>query len=38
VVFGFVNKTKAEEIIDNYIKKGELVDGIIPINFKTIDE
>lgn len=38
VVFGFVNKTKAEEIIDTYIKKGELVDGIIPINFKTIDE
>ena len=38
VVFGFVNKTKAEEIIDKYIKKGELVDGIIPINFKTIDE
>lgn len=38
VVFGFVNKSKAEEIIDNYIKKGELVDGIIPINFKTIDE
>ncbi len=38
VVFGFVNKTKAEEIIDIYIKKGELVDGIIPITFKTIDE
>jgi NADP-reducing hydrogenase subunit HndB len=38
VVFGNVNKTKAEEIIDTYIKKGELVDGIIPITFKTIDE
>lgn len=38
VVFGFVNKTKAEEIIDTYIKKGELIDGIIPITFKTIDE
>lgn len=38
VIFGFVNKTKAEEIIDIYIKKGELVDGIIPITFKTIDE
>lgn len=38
VVFGFVNKTKAQEIIDTYIKKGELIDGIIPITFKTIHE
>jgi NADP-reducing hydrogenase subunit HndB len=38
VVFGFVTKNKAEEIIDTYIKKGELIDGIIPITFKTIDE
>lgn len=38
VVFGYVNKNKAEEIIDTYIKKGELIDGIIPITFKTIDE
>jgi NADP-reducing hydrogenase subunit HndB len=26
VVFGFVNKHKAEEIIDVYIKKGKLID------------
>lgn len=38
VVFGNVNKEKAEEIIDVYIKKGELVDGIIPLSFKTIDD
>ena len=38
LVFGHVNKEKAEEIIDIYIKKGEMVDGIIPISFKTIDE
>ncbi len=38
VVFGFVNKTKAAEIIDVYIKKGQLIDGIIPVTFKTIDE
>lgn len=38
VVFGYVNKTKAQEIIDNYIRLGKLVDGVIPINFKTIDE
>jgi NADP-reducing hydrogenase subunit HndB len=38
VVFGFVNKDKAQKIIDTYIKKGELIDGIIPITFKTIDD
>lgn len=38
VVFGFVNKTKAQEIIDLYIKKGDMIDGIIPITFRTIDE
>lgn len=38
VVFGHVNSKKADEIIEKYIKKGELVDGIIPVNFKTIDE
>ena len=38
VVFGFVTKNKAEEIIDTYIKKGKLIDGIIPITFKTIDD
>ncbi|WP_346857030.1 (2Fe-2S) ferredoxin domain-containing protein [uncultured Draconibacterium sp.] len=38
VVFGYVNKEKAREIIDVYIKRGELIDGIIPVNFKTIDD
>jgi NADP-reducing hydrogenase subunit HndB len=38
VVFGFVNRKKAEEIIETYITQGELVDGVIPISFKTIDE
>lgn len=38
VVFGYVKKEKAREIIDVYIKRGELIDGIIPINFKTIDD
>ena len=38
VVFGHVNKSKAQEIIDRYINKNELVDGVIPISFKTIDE
>jgi NADP-reducing hydrogenase subunit HndB len=38
VVFGHVDKAKAREIIDRYIIKGELVDGIIPAAYKTIDE
>lgn len=38
VVFGHVDKVKAREIIDSYILKGEMVDGMIPVTFKTIDE
>ncbi len=37
VVFGFVDEKKADEIIEKYIKTGELVDGIIPVNYETID-
>lgn len=36
VVFGYVNPAKADEIIECYIKDGELVDGIIPQNYETI--
>lgn len=38
VIFGYVDKSKVLEIIDVYIKRGELVDGIIPLNFETIDD
>jgi NADP-reducing hydrogenase subunit HndB len=37
LVFGNVNKAKADEIIEKYIKNGELVDGIIPITYQTIE-
>jgi len=37
VVFGGVNMEKADEIIEKYIKGGELVDGIIPVNYEIID-
>lgn len=37
VVFGYVDNQKADEIIEKYIKNGELVDGIIPMNYNTID-
>lgn len=36
MVFGYVNARKADEIIERYIKEGELVDGIIPQNYNTI--
>jgi NADP-reducing hydrogenase subunit HndB len=38
VVFGFVTKAKAREIIDRYIIKGEMIDGMIPVTYRTIDE
>jgi len=38
IVFGFVTIKKADEIIEKYIKVGELVEGIIPVNYETIDK
>ena len=38
VVFGYVDKARAREIIDKYIIKGEMTDGIIPKPFKSIEE
>lgn len=37
VIFGYVDKKKADDIIEKYIRNGELVDGIIPTNYETID-
>jgi len=37
VVFGYVDVKKADEIIEKYIKGGALVDGIIPVNYRKID-
>ena len=37
VVFGYVDNKKADEIIEKYIKNGELVEGIIPQNYESID-
>jgi NADP-reducing hydrogenase subunit HndB len=37
IVFGYVDVKKADEIIEKYIKGGALVDGIIPVNYKIID-
>lgn len=38
IVFGYVDTKKADDIIEHYIKQGELVDGIIPQNYDTIEK
>lgn len=38
VVFGYVDTSKADEIIEKYIKQGELVEGIIPVNYQSIEK
>jgi NADP-reducing hydrogenase subunit HndB len=37
IVFGYVDIRKADDIIEKYIKNGELIEGIIPKNYETID-
>ena len=37
IVYGNVDTLKAVEIVDKYIKQGELVGDIIPVNYQTID-
>lgn len=37
VVFGNVKNGRIDEIVEKYIVKGELVDGVIPHSFKTIE-
>lgn len=37
VVYGYVDLKRADLIIEKYIRNGELVDGIIPANYRSID-
>jgi NADP-reducing hydrogenase subunit HndB len=37
ITFGYVDIKKAIRIIDKYVLSNELVDGIIPVNYETID-
>lgn len=37
IVFGYVNEKKADQIIEKYIINGELIEGIIPVNYESID-
>ncbi|NLL70737.1 MAG: (2Fe-2S) ferredoxin domain-containing protein [Epulopiscium sp.] len=38
IVFGEVDEKKVQAIIEKYIKKGELLDGIIPVTHKGIED
>lgn len=37
IVFGWVDEKKADAIIEKYIKNGELLDGIIPVNYNNAE-
>jgi NADP-reducing hydrogenase subunit HndB len=37
IVYGYVDVKKADQIIEKYIKNGELLDGIIPVNYENIE-
>ena len=37
IVFGYVTPLKAEEIVSKYIVGNELLEGIIPVNYESID-
>lgn len=38
IVFGYVDEKKADEIIEKYIRNGELVESVIPVNYQNIDD
>jgi NADP-reducing hydrogenase subunit HndB len=38
VVFGEVTIERADRIIEQYIKRGERVEGEIPVNYRSIQE
>ncbi len=37
VVFGNVDERKADEVIEKYIKKREMPEGVIPAGFQSVD-
>lgn len=38
IVYGYVTKERARDILEKYILGGELIEGIIPISHKSLDE
>jgi NADP-reducing hydrogenase subunit HndB len=37
LVYGNIDKLRADEIIEKYIKNGEYVEGILPVNYQKIN-
>jgi NADP-reducing hydrogenase subunit HndB len=37
IVFGYVTPQKAVDLIRKYVIDNEIVDGVIPVNYETID-
>ncbi len=37
IVFGYVTVEKAKDLVEKYIINNEILDGIIPQNYKSID-
>jgi NADP-reducing hydrogenase subunit HndB len=37
IIFGYVTLQKAEEIISKYVIENEIVEGVIPVNYESID-
>lgn len=38
IVFGYVDVEKADDIVNKYILGGEMLEGILPVNYETIDK
>jgi NADP-reducing hydrogenase subunit HndB len=37
IIFGYVTPQKDEEIISKYVMNNEIVEGVIPVNYESID-
>lgn len=37
IIFGYIDEKKADQVIEKYIKNGELIEGIIPVNYESIE-
>ncbi len=38
IVFGHVDAKKGQELVSKYIMQGEILEGVIPVNYEKIDK
>lgn len=38
IVFGHVDTNKGRELVSKYIMNGEILEGVIPVNYEKIDK